>query len=801
MEHPIDRGRTQIIFLAALGLAVCSAGMSAAATWQAQGPGPNTNGQVEGILDGEVIGAIHAVAPHPTDPDILYAGGVNGGIWKTTNATAASPNWTHQAADQASLSISSLDIDPTDTGHQTLVAGFGRFSSFGRTGGARAGLLRTTDGGANWTLVDGGGTLTGLNVSAVVSRGATIVLSANAGSDTGVYRSVDSGATFTQVSDGDGTATGLPDGTAYYLAGDRGTPDRLFTSIINAETAGGVNGVYRSSDTGATWSKVSDPAMDALLISGTTSNVEFAIGTNDDVYAGIVNSGSLAGIFRSGDGGTTWIAMDLPSDGIFGIHPGGQGSIHFSLAADPANANLVYIGGDRQSFPNAIGALDFSGRLFRGDASAPSGSQWVHLTHRDDLGPAGGGTANTSAPHADSRDMAVDADGNLIEGDDGGIYKRTSPQNNTGDWFSINGDIQTTEFHDSAYDANADIVMGGAQDTGSSAQLVSGGQRWLSISTADGGDVAVDDTSTPGMSTRYSSVQGLQAFRRQIFDSANVFQSQSFPSLTVIGGGQGLAAQFVTPIALNGAEATRMVFGANNGVYESFDQGNTITQLMPVVTANANFSEALAYGAAGNPDLIYVGSANELWSRSGPPPALLIQSASYPGTSTIREIAIDPNDPLTVFVADSVTVYQSSDGATTWTEVGGALAGLGAVTLQSIAVVHSPNGDAVAVGSTTGVWIARRSNGFLIWEVAGDGLPKVPVFDLEYDPAGDLLVAGTFGNGAWELSPALEPDAGIFTDGFESGDTNAWSNVVGEATLGTANVAVDSSNNDTVSSR
>ncbi len=794
MKNLIDRRGAQAALLV-LGLAVCGAEVSAIGTWQPQGPGPNTAGQVEGIADREVSGAIHAVVAHPTNPDILYAGGVNGGIWKSVNATAASPHWTHQTAGQVSQSIGAIDLDPTDASHQTLVAGFGRFSSFGRSGGSRAGALRTTDGGASWTLIDGGGSIAGLNLSAVVSRGATLLVASNGGTDTGVYRSIDSGATFTPVSIGDGSTSGLPDGTAFDLAGDRGNPARLFTSILNAEAAGGVNGIFRSTDTGATWTRVSDLAIDALLITGVTSNLEIVVGTADNVYAGIVNSGVLAGIFRSGDGGATWTAMDLPSDGSFGIHPGGQGSVHFSLAADPADANRVYIGGDRQAFPNNVGAMDFSGRLFRGNAAALPGSQWAHLTHRNDLGPAGGGTANTSAPHADSRDMAVDAAGNLIEGDDGGIYKRTSPVDNTGDWVSINGDILTTEFHDSAHDANADIVMGGAQDTGSSAQIVTGGLRWLSVSTADGGDVAVNDTSTPGMSARYTSTQNLGGLRRQVFDAANVLQSQTFPARTVVGGGDPFAAQFVTPVVLNAVDATRLVLGGANGVYESFDEATTITQLTPALAVNGTFSQALAYGVPGNPDLIYVGSGSTLWLRAVAPPAPLAQALTYPGTATVRDIVIDPSSPSAVYVVDSSTVFQSLDTGATWTEIGGGLAGLGASTLRSIAYVESPLGDAVAIGSTIGVFIARESSGFLDWEVAGFGLPTVPVFDLEYAAADDLLVAGTLGNGAWELAPALSPPGSIFDDGFESEDFSAWSAAIGAARLAADLTRIDTASN------
>jgi len=41
------------------------------AQWIPHGPGSNTKGQVENITDREVIGAINAVATHPSDHDII----------------------------------------------------------------------------------------------------------------------------------------------------------------------------------------------------------------------------------------------------------------------------------------------------------------------------------------------------------------------------------------------------------------------------------------------------------------------------------------------------------------------------------------------------------------------------------------------------------------------------------------------------------------------------------------------------------------------------------------------------------
>ena len=605
----------------------------------------------------------------------------------------------------------------------------------------------------------------------MVAQGNTIVVSVNEAepnlvTSLGIWRSTDGGTTFTQISNGNGTATGLPGGVTHDLVVDSTNPARLFTSVTFANLVGGTNGVYRSLDTGATWAKVSNAAMDAVL-TNSASNTEFSVGLNNNVYCAIVNPGRLAGLFRSGDGGTTWTAMDLPRTGPnnVGIHPGAQGSIHLSILADRTNHNLVYLGGDRQpfrleeglsfppQFPNTIGAQNFSGRLFRCDASLAPGSQCTPLTHV--------GTASNSSPHADSREMTFDANGNIIETDDGGVYRRTSPATAAGNWFTIVGDLQVTEVHDNSFDTLADVGFVGTQDNDDPHQDSEDSTDWFVLLSGDGGDTAVDNvTAAPGQSIRYDSAQGLQAFLRSFWDATNDLVAFVFPNLTVVGGGPAFVGQFTTPVELNAISPTRIVFGGANGVYESLDQGDTIRFLAPI-QINGNGVDAVSYGGLGNPDLLVVGAGSppgtaqdRLFIRTAAHPAPLTEVLSYPRTvgRTIRDIVIDPANAGAIYLTNTTQVFQTLDGGTTWTDVSGNIQSFAPIALRGIEYIPRGSNDALVVSTFNGIYVSYEADGFDVWSPLGTGMPNVPIFDLDYDAENNVLVAGTLGRGTWKLS-------------------------------------------------
>jgi len=735
------------------------------------------------------------VLPHPTNPDILYVGAVNGGIWKTTNAQASMPHWVPLTDHMPSLSTGAMAFDRADVTFNTIVVGIGSQSSDGRLGGLHMGVLRTTDGGSTWTNL-GVDTLYGYRIAGISAHGSTIsvcavgygLLSNQLYQNGATFYSTDTGATWIQ-SNTEPCTDMLSEGTI---------PTTVFRASLK-------NGLVMSTDAGVTWSAGILPNFPSQF-TDTIRNIRIAVrnaGTAQQpkflVYAGFL-SRTLQGLFRGeqqvGTTTFTWSQLDAPqtndngtlnglnpifdnnpgegeSGGDHGGHgdkPGGQGTIHFSIVGDLTDPNIVYVGGDRQpsggnatdpSWPNGIGAYNYDGRLFKCDGSKPKGQQCIPLTHMYAL--------NNSAPHADSRDMYYDASGRIIESDDGGVYYRTTPQSTTGAWGSLLGDLQVQEAQGASYIGNGMFVTGN-QDTGTTYGVGGGKQPWSSLGQGDGGvpRSGIFDNGTRvvywcypffgGFSATYFTPNGQEG----VTLSPELMVNGTENSLQQWASGPAPPIGFYQDYAVNSADPNRLlfVFTLDRFAYESFDGGNTVFPVtISASSPGQNGPGSLVYGGVlagvANANLTYAPGLNLLakrdatgiWSLTTWPPV----GIQWPNIASVAAHPSNWNFVAVIGMFGEVAV--SKDAGETWTLLNPLKVGVwGMADSQQRRIVIVPgNQPRIVVAGRTGAYV-YQDEAAKWWRVSG--WPNAYANDMGYDARDDVLWVSTLGRSVWKIEHA-----------------------------------------------
>lgn len=584
-------------------------------------------------------------------------------------------------------------------------------------GAPSGGLWKTVDEGLNWAPLTDNQPVLGVSGIAIDFTNTDIIYigtgdkDANDNYSIGVLKSTDGGTTW--------NTTGL-DWTVY----QNRTIAKLLMDPTDNNTlfAATTDGLYKTTDAGATWSK---------KLSGDIDDLEFKPGDPSTVYAitrkfyksvdggenftettGIPTSGraqigvsdddpsyvyyfsSNAGIYRSEDSGDSFsFRSNQPT-------AGNQAWYDLAMSVSHTNAEEVHIG------------------EFNTWRSMNGGSSWSMTTDWT-WGNSVGYT------HCDIHEL-VHYGGTLYVGSDGLISKSTDGGVS---WTDLSEGLGIRQFYRIGTSKNDPYkILGGSQDNGTSVYTTDHWHEWLG---ADGMECIPDYTNSDIV---YGTSQNGHFYKS---NNGGNYGSQN---ISQPGGGN-----WVTPFVMHPEDPQILFVGSSevkkttNGMMSwttisNFGMGNL--NCLSIAESNGD------YLYASRDDIIYrTSNGGESWSSI---------SAGLPNLS-ITYIAIHPEDPLTIAVSLSGytgadKVYFSEDGGSNWTNITNNLPNIPA----NCVAFGTGDVNPLYVGMDVGVYYI--DDDATEWTSYMENLPNVIVNELEINHNEQIIRAGTYGRGLWETS-------------------------------------------------
>jgi photosystem II stability/assembly factor-like uncharacterized protein len=692
--------------------------------WVPLGPTAIPNGQTYGGARVLVTGRVTAIAIDPANHQVIYIGTAQGGVWKTADGGT---HWQPCSDNEASLAIGALALDPSNSQIVYAGTGEGNFSGDSYYG---AGVLRSTNGGASWTLL-GGATFVGSRFGrlAVTPGTPARVFAATSG---GVYRSVDSGTTWTQLSNG------IPTQFATDLVIDPTTPTTAYAAFWG-------QGIYKCTNAGAatpSWTKLAGglPLANAappngfnrvaLGMSASSPQTIYALfsnnTTNDPTPS---NNYVIDKLYVTTNGGSSWIRIPLPGGNI-----GAQGFYNINVAVDPTTPDIVYLSGVS---------------LWK---ATRSGGIWT-IT---DIG---------GQHHPDNHALAFDPANHLVifAGSDGGIYRSADGGISWSD--GINEGLSITQFEFIAQHPTSDaVVLGGTQDNGT--EQFRNSPVFHHADDGDGGYCLIDQTQPRNAISTYYGPSPKRSTAGGTFGTW----------AAVWNGIAGSTQMFYPPLVADDTNPNNVAFGtdrinldpaqgaSNWPTKVTLPGGSAVNSVSAIHYVNAN----LIYAGTRQGSVYRLTKTGATWSASA------IHAAPLPIGSMVTDLSAVPGSPSTVVVvlsgfgtatAPLAHVWRGvvgPGGAATWANISGTGAGaLPDIPVNALVI------DPIAVATmyiATDIAVYRTTSTGATWTPFSEGLPNVAVFDLRLHQPSRLLRAGTHGRGLWErkLDVAVLPNADIF---------------------------------------
>lgn len=708
--------------------------------WVNRGP-DNQGGRTRGIMfDPNDVGN-----PNPNDDYTrVFSGGVSGGLWVNEDITDANSSWTMVPGIGANISVTVIVSDPNNS--NVFYIGSGESYTVGQAVGR--GVWKSEDGGVTWDIVFGGG------VTSVTGGGQSVngvfyvndIIVRDNGGVSEVYAAIGS-ATYQDASS-PSNFNGL-DTMGLYKSTDGGdnwsrfeirhadntfkNPNDLELDINNniwmtttSNIFGNAGGDIHKSTDGITFT------LEQTITGAARTELE-ASSTDANRFWVVVDRGQ-ADLFTTTDGFATLDPMNEPSDVDQDISSTDytRNQAFYNLPIEADENNRLYVGG-----------ID----LFR---SLNNGATWNQLSkwsNNNDLF-----NLNVPLVHADQHAIVFRPGTNgqeAVFGNDGGVYYTANINSAIGNGNAIqarNRDYITTQFYSGDINdndiANGDDMAGGTQDNGTQVVINSapGSDAFFDPFGGDGGFTEIDESGTymiqsyPGNTHIYRAYPSFGGGALVSSGSGGSFINQAVldENLDILfsNASTGQARiERVTEFLPGGADAVSTII-----TDPLLNSSPSAMQVSPYNTSASTLFVGLRNGRLLRANFA---NFNPIWSNiSGP---------SFVGSISDIEFGQSEQEIfVTMFNYGVVSVWFTSDGGNTWTNIEGNLPDVPVRCVLQNPLIP----EELIIGTDLGVWATPDYTATNpVWIPAFNGMSDVTVVDLDLRPADNTILAATHGRG------------------------------------------------------
>ncbi len=614
----------------------------------------------------------------------VYAGGVGGGLWVTTDITATNVIWNRVDDFWDNLAISSIAYDEVN---EIYYVGTGE--GFGNIDAIRGGgIWKSDDGGSTWSVLSA---TTGYRyINELKTYDGIVVASTWAG----VKRSTDGGNTWTDEVSGQWADIEVASNGDMYVSNYSGD-------------------VRKSTDQGNNWTEVLNLSERRVEIATAPSNSNY-------IYA-LVGDGSNIGAFkRSTNGGNSWTDVNVPlyksqscvnSTSDF---TRGQSWYDLTIAVDPADEDVIIVGG-----------VD----LHR---SQDGGQTWSSISYWTG--------ACDAYVHADIHDVNP-RPGNpdhILVGCDGGVYYSTDAfaTNSNPTFAGKNAGYNITQYYggDIHPATGSPYLIAGAQDNGTQVLEVAGLTSGRTVTGGDGAFSHIDQDEPLIQLSAY--------VYNNVYVSTNGFGpgTQSYQSNTgrFINPSDYDNLKNALYSAWNGSNYGRISSIGGNAVQESVPASN-FPGTATTVAVSPNVEDRVYFGFSSN-RIVRVDQA-----RSNAP---VETSFTLPTSGAMSCIEVEHGNEDHILVSLSNygvnSIWESTDGGSSFSSIEGNLPDMPVRWI----LLDPRNNDRAIIATELGVWSTDNINGGSTdWDPTNAGLSNTRVDMIQYRRSDFGMAAFTHGRG------------------------------------------------------